>query len=52
MVLVTVGGQGAERTIFRPMVFEKVSWPTTNLHIRIKSKVSLHAIRGSWVKHC
>lgn len=42
-VLVTVGGQGAGGTIFRPMVVEKVSWPTTNLHIHIKSKVSLHA---------
>lgn len=35
--------QGAGRTIFRPMVVEKVTWPTTNLHIHIKSKVSLHA---------
>ena len=42
-VLVTVGGQGAGRTIFRAMVVEKVAWPTTNLHIHIKSKVSLHA---------
>lgn len=42
-VLVTVGGQGAGRTIIRAMVVEKVAWPTTNLHIHIKSKVSLHA---------
>lgn len=39
----TVGGQGAGRTIFRPVLVEKVPWPTTNLHIHIKSKVSLHA---------
>lgn len=36
-------GQGAGRTIFRPLVVEGVPWPTTNLHIHIKSKVSLHA---------
>lgn len=42
-VLATVGGQGAGRTIIRAMVVEKVAWPTTNLHIHIKSKVSLHA---------
>lgn len=36
-------GQGAERTIFSPLVVEEVPWPTTNLHIHIKSKVSLHA---------
>lgn len=42
-VLVTVGGQGAGGTIRGPMVVEKAAWPTTNLHIHIKSKVSLHA---------
>lgn len=39
-----VGGQGAGGTIFGPvLVGEKVPWPGTNLHIHIKSKVSLHA---------
>lgn len=42
-VLATVGVRGDGRTTFRLLVVEKVAWPTTNLHIYIKSKVSLHA---------
>lgn len=36
-------GKGAGGTIFRPMVVVKVAWPTANLHIHIKSKVSVDA---------
>lgn len=39
-----LGRGGAGGTIFGPvLVEEKVPWPSTNLHIHIKSKVSLHA---------
>ena len=41
VVLVTVGVQRAGRATL--LVVEKVPWPTTNLHIHIKSKVSVHA---------
>ena len=39
--VVTLGDKALEEE-FRLIVVEKVAWPTTNLHIRIKSKVSLH----------